>query len=83
MNKIKCFFCQSVASIQRKTLHKNINGKKITLSEAPVYYCEKCKEYFQSIEAQEAFRFIKESNMIDKGLLFNYDDVAGKIKRMK
>lgn len=80
MKSIKCFFCEKPAVPQTKNLQRRVNGKNITLSDAPVYYCADCNETFLSKEAQDAFRYIKENGLENKSILFRYDEISRRSK---
>lgn len=80
MKCIKCFFCEKPTVIMTRNLQRRINGKIITLSNAPVYYCANCQEVFLSKEAQDAFGYIKANKLQDKAILFKYDDITRKTK---
>ncbi|TYQ13193.1 UNVERIFIED_CONTAM: YgiT-type zinc finger domain-containing protein [Acetivibrio alkalicellulosi] len=75
MKIIKCLFCSKPTSINKINIKKKINGKVVTLTNAPVYYCEKCKETFISKEAQDVLIAIREKNLDKKNVLFNYEDL--------
>lgn len=79
MKYVKCFFCEKPAVLQIKNIHKWIGGKKVTLSDAPVYFCANCNETFQSKEVQDAFQYIKANDMQNKSILFRFDDIYRKI----
>jgi YgiT-type zinc finger domain-containing protein len=80
MKSIKCFFCEKPAVSQRKNLERRINGKNITLSDAPVYYCADCNETFLSKEVQDAFRYIKENGLENNSVSFRFYEILRKIK---
>ena len=79
MKIIKCLFCGKNTVIHNINAQKKIKGKIITLSNAPVYYCDTCKETFTSKEVQDVFRYIQDRGLEEKGLLFNFDDMLKKI----
>ena len=79
MKIIKCLFCSKSTKLYYISAQKRIKGKIITITNAPVYYCDQCRETFQSKELQDAFRYIQDRNLADKSLLFNYDDLSKKI----
>lgn len=79
MKAVKCMFCGSITSIHNINAQKKIKGKIITLSNSPVYYCDRCKETFTSKEVQDVFRYIQDRGLEEKNILFNYDDMAKKI----
>lgn len=79
MKIIKCMFCSRTTSVHIINAQKKIKGKVITLTNAPVYYCEQCKETFTSKEVQDVFRYIQDRNLDDKNILFNYEEMSRKI----
>jgi YgiT-type zinc finger domain-containing protein len=79
MKIIKCLFCSKNTTIHIINAQKRIRGKIVTLTNAPVYYCDQCKETFQSKEVTDVFRYIQDRSLEEKNLLFNYDDLAKKI----
>lgn len=79
MRIIKCLFCNRTTSIQIINSQKKIKGKIITLTNAPVYYCEQCKETFTSKEVQDVFRYIQDRNLDDQYILFNYEEMSKKL----
>lgn len=79
MKIIKCLFCSKSTTIHMINAQKKIKGKIVTITNAPVYYCDKCQETFQSKEVQDIFRFIQDRSLEEKNLLFNYDDMSKKI----
>lgn len=76
---IKCLFCGKTTTLHRINAQKKINGKVITLSNAPVYYCAPCKETFVSKEAQDVFSHVKDKGLENKSILFNFDDLFKKL----
>ncbi|NJD01871.1 MAG: YgiT-type zinc finger protein [Ruminiclostridium sp.] len=76
---IKCLFCGKPTTLHNINVQKKIRGKVITLSNAPVYYCQPCKETFQAKETQDVFRYIYDNNLDEKLILFNYDDISQKL----
>lgn len=79
MKIIKCMFCGRTTSIQIINAQKKIKGKIITMKNAPVYYCEQCKETFTSKEVQDVFRYIQDRNLDEQYILFNYEDMSKKL----
>ncbi|MCX7745521.1 MAG: YgiT-type zinc finger protein [Clostridia bacterium] len=79
MNLIKCLFCGKVTKIHKINVQKTINSKTVTLANAPVYYCEVCKETFYPKEVQDSFRYIKDRGLETKGILYNFDDMSKKV----
>ncbi len=79
MRIIKCLFCGKNTSIHSINAQKKINGKIITLTNAPVYYCDSCKETFLSKETQDVFRYIQDRSLEHKSILFNYEDMSKKL----
>jgi YgiT-type zinc finger domain-containing protein len=75
MRIIRCFFCEKPTVLQIKSIQKWIGGKKITLAEAPVYFCKECNETFHSKEVQDAFQYIKSNGLQNKSILFRFDDI--------
>lgn len=79
MKVIKCLFCGKNTTIHIINSQKKIKGKVVTLTNAPVYYCDQCKETFTSKEVQDVFRYIQDKGMEDKAILFNFDDMTKKL----
>jgi YgiT-type zinc finger domain-containing protein len=80
MRIIKCLFCGKNTSIHYINAQKKIKGKIITLTNAPVYYCDTCKETFTSKEVQDVFRYIQDRNLEESKLMFSYDDMSKKVE---
>jgi YgiT-type zinc finger domain-containing protein len=79
MQVLKCLFCGKPTTIHKITMKKQISGKAITITNAPVHYCSDCKETFVSKEAQDIFSFIKKKNLQERGILFNFDEIFKRI----
>lgn len=79
MKIVKCMFCGKTTSIQIINAQKKVKGKIITLKNAPVYYCDQCKEVFTSKEVQDVFRYIQDRNLDEQYILFNYEDMSKKL----
>ena len=79
MKIIKCLFCSKPTTLHNINVQKKIKGKVITLTGAPVYYCQPCNETFQAKETQEVFRYISDLGLDEKLILFNYDDMSKKL----
>lgn len=79
MKIIKCLFCGRTTSVHIINAQKKIKGKIITLTNAPVYYCDQCKETFTSKEVQDVFRYIQDRNLDEQYILFNYEEMSRKI----
>ena len=80
MKIIKCFFCGKQTTIHFINAQKKIKGKIVTMTNAPVYYCDNCKETFTSKEVQDVFRYIQDRGLDEKNMLFNFDDMMNKIQ---
>lgn len=76
---IKCLFCGKPTTIHQINAQKKINGKVVTLSNAPVYYCKPCDETYLSKEAQDVFSYIRDRNLDAKSIIYNFDDMIKKI----
>lgn len=76
MKIVKCLFCSKTTTLNRINIKKKINGKTITLTNAPVYYCISCKETFISKEAQDVLTDIRERGLDEKKMLFNFDEMT-------
>ena len=72
----KCLFCSRLTTLDKININKKVNGKTITLTNAPVYYCAICKETFISKEAQDVLTEIRERRLGEKKILFNFDEMA-------
>lgn len=79
MKIIKCLFCGKPTTVHNINVQKKIRGKIITLSGAPVYYCQPCNETFLTKETQDVFRYISDRNLDEKLMLFNFEDMAKKL----
>ena len=79
MQIIKCLFCGKPTTIHKINAQKKINGKVVTLTNAPVYFCADCKETFLPKETQDVFTYIKERNLDNKLILFSFDELSRKI----
>lgn len=78
MKLIRCLFCSKPTTINRINIKKKVNGKVVTLTNAPVYYCEHCKETFVSKEAQDVLINIRERRLDEKNILFDFDEMIKK-----
>jgi YgiT-type zinc finger domain len=76
---IKCLYCGKPTTVHNINVQKKIRGKIITLSGAPVYYCQPCKETFLAKETQDVFRYISDRSLDEKLILFNYDELSKKL----
>jgi YgiT-type zinc finger domain-containing protein len=79
MRIIKCMFCSKETTLHSINAQKKIRGKIVTISNAPVYYCEDCKETFMAKETQDVFRYIQDRNLEEKRILFDYQDISKKL----
>jgi YgiT-type zinc finger domain-containing protein len=79
MRAIKCIFCHKETTIHSINAQKKINGKVVTITSAPVYYCKDCDETFLSKEAQDVFTYIKDRNLDAKSILFNFEEISKKV----
>lgn len=79
MKIIKCLFCGKPTTIHKINAQKKINGKTVTITDAPVYYCAQCDETFISKEAQDVFNHIRDRNLEARAILYNFDDMINKI----
>ena len=79
MPSIRCLFCSKATSFHKINAQKKINGKIITVTNSPVYYCADCKETFLSKEAQGVFDYVRDRGLGEKGLLFNFEDLTKKV----
>lgn len=79
MELIRCLFCGKKTTLHSVNMPKRIRGKVVTLTNAPVYYCKDCDETFISKEAQQVFRYIKDNNLDQRRILFNFEDLVGKV----
>lgn len=79
MKIIKCMFCSKVTTLYNINAQKKIRGKVVTISNAPVYYCEACKETFMAKETQDVFRYIQDRNLEEKRILFDFEDMLKKL----
>jgi YgiT-type zinc finger domain-containing protein len=76
MRIIKCLFCGKPTTIHNINAQKKIKGKVITLSNAPVYYCEGCDETYLSSEAQDVFAFIRDKGLESRSIMFDFNQVV-------
>ena len=79
MKIIKCMFCSKETTLHTINAQKKIRGKTVTISNAPVYYCEDCKETFMAKETQDVFRYIQDRNLEEKCILFEFQDISKKL----
>jgi YgiT-type zinc finger domain-containing protein len=79
MLTIKCLFCGKPTTIHKINAQKKINGKVVTVTNAPVYYCAPCEETFLAKETQDVFTYVKDRGLENKSIIFNYDDMQKKI----
>lgn len=76
MKVVKCMFCRKTTTSIRSNIKKKINGKSITLTNAPVHFCSQCNETFVSKEAQDVLSFIRDRGLDQKNIIFSYDEIA-------
>ena len=76
---IRCIFCSKPTTLHNINVPKKIKGKVITVTNAPVYYCEACDETFISKEAQDVFRYIQDRRLDEKRILFSFEEIFRKI----
>lgn len=79
MKIIKCMFCGKNTTLHCINAKKSIRGKVITLTNAPVYYCDSCKETFLSKETQDVFMYIQDRSLDAKYILFNFEEMVKKL----
>ncbi len=79
MKNVKCMFCGKETTFHSINAQKKIRGKIITVSNAPVYYCQDCKETFMAKETQDAFRYIQDRSLEEKRLLFDFQEISRKL----
>jgi YgiT-type zinc finger domain-containing protein len=79
MKIIKCLFCEQKTTVHYINAQKRIRGKMITVTNAPVYYCDSCDETFMSKEAQDVFRYIQDRNLDARKILFNFDEMVNRL----
>jgi YgiT-type zinc finger domain-containing protein len=79
MKLIKCIYCGKQTSVHNINVQKKIRGKVITLSSAPVYYCQPCNETFLAKETQDVFRYIQDNNLDDKLMMFNFESMSKRV----
>lgn len=79
MKAIKCIFCHKTTTVHRINVQKKINGKVVTITNAPVYYCKDCDETFLSKESQDVFDYIKTRNLDNRNILFEFDEISKKV----
>ena len=76
---IKCLFCHKTTTLHMISVQKKINGKVITLTNAPVYYCSDCDETYLTKETQDVLGFIRDRGLINKKILFDFNDMSKKV----
>ena len=79
MKMIKCLFCSRATTLHNINAQKKIRGKIVTVTNAPVYYCQECKETFLAKETQDVFRYVQDRNLEEKRILFDYEEIARKL----
>lgn len=79
MRAVKCMFCGKTTTIHKINAQKKINGKIVTVTDSPVYYCDKCNETYLSKEAQDVFSYIRDRNMEARTILFNFEDMSKRV----
>jgi YgiT-type zinc finger domain-containing protein len=80
-NLQKCMFCRNLTVNKKITVKKKMKDKVVTITNAPVHYCSKCSETFISANAQNAFNYVRENNLISKSIIFDFDDILTKIAK--
>lgn len=75
---VKCIYCRTETSLVYQNVKSNHNGSKILLNNTPMHYCPRCKDSILSLEAIEAFKYVKtlplkqeELNTFDYKLIMN------------
>lgn len=81
MKIIKCLFCGKPTTIHKISVQKKINGKVVTLTNAPVYYCKPCDETFLAKETQDVLGYVRDRNLDARSILFNFDDLTKKMDK--
>ncbi len=79
MKLIKCLYCGKVTTLHNINVPKRIRGKIITLTGAPVYFCQPCNETFLTKETQDVFRYIQDNNLDEKLIMFSFETMNKKI----
>ncbi|NMA33471.1 MAG: YgiT-type zinc finger protein [Clostridiaceae bacterium] len=79
MRAVRCMFCDGNTTIHNINAQKRVRGKMITVTNAPVYYCDNCNETFLSKETQSVFRYIQDRRLDEKRILFNFDDMVNRL----
>ncbi|NTV90327.1 MAG: YgiT-type zinc finger protein [Clostridiales bacterium] len=76
---IKCIYCGKTTSLHYINVQKKVKGKIITLTGAPVYFCQPCNETFLTKETQEVFRYIQDNNLDEKLIMYNFESMVKKL----
>ena len=58
-HNLKCIHCHTTTSIVYQSVKSKTNGVNILLDNTPMHYCPQCKDRLLSLEAMEAFRYVK------------------------
>lgn len=77
--QVRCMFCGKTTSFHNINVQKKIRGKIITVTDAPVYYCQPCNETFLAKETQDVFRYIQDRNLDEKRILFGFQEISKKL----
>ena len=79
-HKVKCIHCHTATSIVYQTMKSKFYETNILLDNTPMYYCPKCNDSLISLEALEAFRYIKTLPQKDGEVnTFDYNMIKNKL----
>jgi len=72
MKKLKCLFCGKATSLHTIKAKKKINDKLVTITNAPIYYCQECRETFLSKETQDVISYIRDNHLERRAIIFDF-----------
>lgn len=58
-HKLKCMHCHTATSIVYQSVKSKTDKANILLDNVPMHYCPQCKDCLISLEALEAFHYVK------------------------
>lgn len=79
---IKCMHCHTPTKIIYKTVKSKSHDLIIYINNVPMHYCPKCDDSLISLEAIEAFNYIRELPLKEKNN-YDYNIIKNQIQMLK
>lgn len=79
---LKCIHCHTPIKVVYQTIKSRSNETEIVLDNTPMYYCPECDDKLISLEAIEAFNYIRKWRTLNDGEVnsFDYNSIKENIK---